>query len=71
MKLKPISPIVVIDLPKVGLGNKLSIWARGYLFSSLNKMPIFVLGWLSLSIGPWIKFEKKKDFILIILLKIV
>ena len=32
-------------LPKAGLGNKLFVWARAYLFSRLNHLPLRVTGW--------------------------
>jgi hypothetical protein len=33
-------------LPKAGLGNKLFVWAKAYMFSRLNGIPLRVTGWL-------------------------
>jgi hypothetical protein len=33
-------------LPNAGLGNKLFVWAKAYMFSRLNGIPLRVTGWL-------------------------
>jgi Glycosyl transferase family 11 len=38
-------------LPNAGLGNKLFIWAKAYMFSRLNGVPLRVTGWLQLQRG--------------------
>jgi hypothetical protein len=38
-------------LPNAGLGNKLFIWAKAYMFSQLNGIPLRVTGWLQLQRG--------------------
>jgi Glycosyl transferase family 11 len=52
--------IVYIKLPKAGLGNKLVVWARGYVFAHNNHLSLFRSSWFYLNIGPWIRNEKKK-----------
>jgi hypothetical protein len=39
-------------LPRAGLGNKLFIWAKAYMFSRLNGIPLRVTGWLQFQKGP-------------------
>jgi hypothetical protein len=39
-------------LPRAGLGNKLFIWAKAYMFSRLNGIPLRVTGWLHFQKGP-------------------
>jgi hypothetical protein len=38
-------------LPNAGLGNKLFVWAKAYMFSRLNGIPLRVTGWLQLQSG--------------------
>jgi hypothetical protein len=38
-------------LPNAGLGNKLFIWAKAYMFSRLNGIPLRVTGWVQLQKG--------------------
>jgi hypothetical protein len=39
-------------LPNAGLGNKLFIWAKAYMFSRLNSIPLRVTGWLHFQKAP-------------------
>jgi hypothetical protein len=39
-------------LPKAGLGNKLFVWAKAYVFSRLNGIPLRVTGWVDLQKAP-------------------
>lgn len=39
-------------LPNAGLGNKLFVWAKAYMFSRLNGIPLRVTGWLQLQKAP-------------------
>ena len=52
--------IVYIKLPKAGLGNKLVVWARGYVFAQNNHLSLYRNSWFYLNIGPWIRNEEKK-----------
>lgn len=47
-------------LPRAGLGNKLLVWARAFVFSEINKCPFFVSNWADFKIGPFIRNEKSK-----------
>jgi hypothetical protein len=52
--------IVLCNLPKAGLGNQLFPLMHARLFSELNGLPLIVLGYNQLSIGPYVRREKKK-----------
>lgn len=39
-------------LSNFGLGNKLFVWARAFVFSRLNHLPLVVTGWLKFQIAP-------------------
>jgi len=52
--------IVYVNMPKAGLGNKLIVWSRGYVFAQKNDLPLFRNSWFYLNIGPWIRGERKK-----------
>ena len=39
-------------LPAAGLGNKLFVWAKAYMFSRLNVIPLRVTGWLRFQKAP-------------------
>jgi hypothetical protein len=52
--------LVYVKFPQRGLGNLLFIWARAYVFSVKNTLPLFVSSWWSIKLGPWIRNENKK-----------
>ncbi len=52
--------VVYINLPKAGLGNKLVVWTRGYVFAKKHNLAIYRSSWFYLNVGPWIRNEKKK-----------
>jgi hypothetical protein len=39
-------------LPNAGLGNKLFVWAKAYMFARLNNIPLRVTGWLQFQKAP-------------------
>lgn len=47
-------------LPRAGLGNKLFVWAQGYVFAKTNRYNHITLGWIKLHIGPILRKEKSK-----------
>lgn len=53
---------VVADLPNAGMCNLLLIWAKAYVFSELNNMPLYVLGWNRIRLGPWLRRENSKRY---------
>jgi hypothetical protein len=53
-------PIVFINLPRAGLGNKLIVWAHGINFSEKNNLNNYVFGWFNIKIGPFLRNEKRK-----------
>ena len=53
-------PLTVALLPKTGLGNKLYVWAKGLVFSHINKTQFVSLGWTQLSLGTFLRGEKSK-----------
>ncbi len=52
--------IVVCNLPKAGLGNHLYPLMNAYVFAALNDVPVIVIGYHHLKIGPYIRKEKIK-----------
>jgi hypothetical protein len=52
--------IVYVQLPKAGLGNKLIVWARAYVFTQRYSFKFYRNSWFYFNLGPWIRQEKKK-----------
>ncbi len=52
--------IVVCKLPDAGLGNQLFPLLHAYLFARLNNLPVIVVGYHRLKIGPYLRGEKNK-----------
>ena len=52
--------IVYVDLPKAGLGNKLIVWARAYVFAEKYNYKLYRTSWIYFNIGPFIRRERKK-----------
>jgi hypothetical protein len=53
---------VYVKFPKTGLGNLLLIWARAYVFSEINHLPLVASSWWAFRWGAWLRNEKKKRF---------
>ncbi|MEO6231211.1 MAG: alpha-1,2-fucosyltransferase [Ferruginibacter sp.] len=51
--------IVFITFPKTGLGNMLFIWARGLVFSQINRLPMVTASWWGFRWGAIIRKEKR------------
>jgi len=51
---------VVCRLPKAGLGNQLFPLMHAAVFSELNNIPLTVIGYHQLKIGPYLRKEKSK-----------
>lgn len=51
---------VVCKLPKAGLGNQLFPLLRAHVFAHLNQLPIVVIGYHQLKIGPYLRRERSK-----------
>jgi len=43
------------SLPNAGLGNKLFVWARAWIYAKKNKLPLVVSGWNQLQLAPILK----------------
>lgn len=56
--------LVIADLPKAGLGNKLFAWAKAFLFAEQNSLPLYVKGLNQVSIGTFLRKERVKRFYL-------
>lgn len=54
--------IVLANLPKSGLANKLLVWARALVFAKENNYKLYVIGWFDFKIGPILRKEKTKRF---------
>jgi hypothetical protein len=52
--------IVVCRLPKAGLGNHLYPLMNALVFGKLNNLPVIVIGYHQLKIGPYLRKEKIK-----------
>ena len=50
--------LVLVLLPKSGLGNKLYVWAQAYSFAHLNQLKVLELGWTQPSLGPIMRRER-------------
>jgi hypothetical protein len=53
---------VLACMPRSGLGNCLLVWARAKVFSEINELPLFVVGWNKIRVGPWIRGEIRKRY---------
>jgi hypothetical protein len=52
--------LVVCKLPKAGLGNQLFPLMHAAVFAKLNDLPLIVVGYHQMKIGPYIRNEKSK-----------
>lgn len=52
--------LVVCRLPKAGLGNHLFPLMNAMVFAKLNNLPVIVVGYHHLKIGPYLRKEKSK-----------
>lgn len=43
------------SLPNAGLGNKLFVWARAWIYAKKNNIPLVVSGWNQLQLAPILK----------------
>lgn len=53
-------PRVLARLPRGGLGNKLLVWARAFVFAHQHGLPLSVSGWAEFKIGPYLRGERSK-----------
>lgn len=52
--------LVWVKLPPTGLGNKLSVWARAYVFATTHNLKLVTTGWFHISLGPMLRRERSK-----------
>lgn len=52
--------IVLIKLPRAGLGNKLIVWAHGVQFSDAYQLKHYTVGWFDFKVGTFLRQEKRK-----------
>lgn len=52
--------IVLIKLPRAGLGNKLIVWGHGVQFSDANQLKSYTIGWFDFKVGTFFRQEKRK-----------
>ncbi|MDB4766607.1 hypothetical protein OAG71_02850, partial [bacterium] len=52
--------MVVADLPRVGLGNMLLVWANAICLAKQHDLRLHVFGWNQFRIGPWLRGESRK-----------
>lgn len=53
---------VIAQLPSAGLGNILLVWAKAFIFAKTNNLPLYVIGWRRIHLGPLIRGEKRKRY---------
>lgn len=51
---------VVCKLSKAGLGNQLFPLLHGLVFAKINNLPIIIVGYNRIKIGPYLRKEKSK-----------
>lgn len=56
------SGIVLAELPRAGLGNKMLVWAQAEIFGHINSLKVYSTNWVALHIGPYLRKEKNKRF---------
>ncbi|MEO1257492.1 MAG: hypothetical protein AAFZ15_01800 [Bacteroidota bacterium] len=53
---------VIADIPRCGLGNKMLVWAKAYIFAREFNLPMYTFGWEQFNIGPWLRGEKSNRY---------
>lgn len=51
---------VICKLPRAGLGNQLFPLMKAYTFAYLNHLPVVVVNYHQVKVGPWLRGEKNK-----------
>lgn len=51
---------VYAHLPDMGLGNKMLVWAKAFVFAKTHNLELFNNGWWSFHFGAWLRNEKFK-----------
>ncbi len=54
--------VVWAKIPRVGLANKILVWANAYVFAKENNVPLVVTNWLTIFIGPILRGENSLRF---------
>jgi hypothetical protein len=52
--------LVICKLPRAGLGNQLFPLLKAYTFANLNNLPVLVVNYHQIKIGPWLRGERNK-----------
>jgi aromatic ring-cleaving dioxygenase len=52
--------VVVCKLPQAGLGNWLFCLMKAKVFAEMYQLPLIIIGYHQLKIGPYLRFEKNK-----------
>ena len=55
--------IVHAKLPRTGLGNKLTVWARAVVFAHNNNLPLITTGWWHIPIGTILRRETQATLV--------
>ena len=51
---------VYVKFPKIGLGNLLLHWAKGFAFAKKYNLELYKSSWWAFRPGPWLRREKNK-----------
>lgn len=54
--------IVIADIPRCGLGNKMLVWAKALVFAKTHDLPMYTFGWEQISLGPILRGEKSSRY---------
>lgn len=52
--------VVICKLPKAGLGNQLFPLMKASVFAHLNNLPLIVINYHQVKIGPWLRNDRSK-----------
>ena len=54
--------IVLLKVPRAGLGNRFLVWAHAFVFATLNNLYLYETSWFGFNIGPFLRKERAKRF---------
>lgn len=54
--------VVIADIPRCGLGNKMLVWAKAMIFARAHDLPLYTFGWEQFNLGPLLRGERSNRF---------
>ena len=55
-------PVVVVSMPRCGLGNKMLVWAKALVFARKHGLKLYTFGWEQLSFGHILRGESSARY---------